>query len=294
MASPDPIAEDPSWLAGDSDASVRAVSAVPRAPLDQALSAPGVVGTAPPVAVGAGLGANGPLPAPIPSAPSLPSRAAYVNGVPATVVLRPIASGLPLGFFGLAAAATITGVQLVGLLPVSASKAIGILLFATVVAQLIAGIAAIPGRDVIAATLMITFAGVWLVTAIVDVTSPRDGLETLGIWYFALGAVICCLIASGIQKLALALVPITGLPAFVLSGVYLVYGGKNVEIAAGALTLLLAVTALYAGLALLLEDARRRTVLPTMRWGKMGDAFTGDLATQLRDVTHEAGVREYL
>lgn len=85
-----------------------------------------------------------------------------------------------------------------------------------------------------------------------------------------------------------------GLRAFLLTGIYFVYGGADVELADGALTLGLALAALYAGLALLHEDARRRTVLPTLRRGKMRDALTADLAAQLRDIEHEAGVREYL
>jgi len=89
---------------------------------------------------------------------------------PAVVTLGPIASGLPLGSFGLVAAATITGVQLLGLLPVSASKAIGLLLFATVLVQVIGGISCIGGRDVIAATLMLTFS--------VHGSSPRSSTSS--------------------------------------------------------------------------------------------------------------------
>lgn len=213
---------------------------------------------------------------------------------PVVVSLRPIASGLPVGFFGLVGAATITGVQLLGILPVAASRAIGMLLLATVLVQLIGGIASIAARDVIAASLMLTFCGVWLVTALVYLTSPPDGLVALGLWYFGLSAVICCLISAGVQKLALAMVPITGLPAFVVTGVYLVFGGPDVEEAAGVLTLALALVALYAGLALLHEDARRRTVLPTLRRGKMRESLTGPFELQIRDIEHEAGVREYL
>ncbi|MCU1491470.1 MAG: hypothetical protein JWM85_2875 [Acidimicrobiaceae bacterium] len=217
-----------------------------------------------------------------------------VPRVPAVVTLRPIASALPVGFFGLVVAATISGVQLLGILPQAASKAIGLLLLATVLVQVVGGIASIAGREVIAATLMLTFAGTWLVTALVFLVHPTDGLISLGIWYFALCPVIICLISAGTAKLALALVPMTGLPSFLLTAVYLVFGGKGVGQAAGVLTLALAVVALYAGLALLLEDARRRTVLPTLRRGKMRRAFTGDFADQLSDIEHEAGVREYL
>lgn len=218
------------------------------------------------------------------------------GGIPATVMLRPIASGLPIGFFGLVIASVLVATQAYGILPVKAAPAIGLLLLPTVVAQFVGGISAILARTVIGASLMTIFSGVWLGTALVDVVHPADGLHVLAIWYFGLGAVIVCFISSATGKLAVALVPLTGLPAFMVAAAWLLGGGKSHFLGevAGVLTFLLAAAGLYAGWALLLEDARRRTVLPTLRRGPMKDVFTKDFTAQLEDIEHEAGVRRYL
>jgi hypothetical protein len=210
-------------------------------------------------------------------------------------MLRPIASGLPFGLFGLVVAATLTGTQAFGILPTSASLAIGLLLFPTAVAQLVGGISAVLGRDVIGASLMIVFSGVWLGTALVYVLHPTDGLEVLAVWYLALAPVVIGLISSATGKLGLALVPVTGLPMLVVTAVWLLSGSpKGLGEAAGVLSFALAAAGLYAAVALLLEDARGRTALPTLRRGPMREAFTGDFSAQLEGVEHEAGVRRYL
>lgn len=231
------------------------------------------------------------LDAPRMSGPSLRDGA-----VPAVVTLRPIASGLPFGFFGLVIAASLIGAQAYGFVPASAGKAIGLLLLPTVILQLVGGTSCIMARDVISASLMLTFSGVWLGTALVYLVMPPHALLVLGIWYLGLAPVIGCLISSATAKLALSMVPMVGLPTFVVTAVWLIGGGKSTVLGmvTGVLTWVLAAFALYAGLALLLEDARRRTVLPTLRRGPMKEAFTGDFSAQLTNVEHEAGVRRYV
>lgn len=209
-------------------------------------------------------------------------------------MLRPVASGLPFGLFGLVAASVVVGAQLYGFLPTSASLAIGLILLPTVVVQLVAGVFALLARDVIAASLMLTFSGVWLGTALVYMVQPPHGLEVLAFWYFALVPVIGALISSATAKLALSVIPMTGLPTFLVTAVYLLEGGRQLAQAAAILSFLLAFVGLYGATALLLEDARRRTVLPTLRRGPMKQAFVGDFASQLTDLEHEAGVRRYL
>ncbi|HEY3942778.1 MAG TPA: hypothetical protein VGL60_09855 [Acidimicrobiales bacterium] len=223
------------------------------------------------------------------------ASAGWAQRMPVSVMLRPIASGLPFGLFGLVVAATITGSQAFGLLPTTASLAIGVLLFPTAVAQLVGGVCAVLGRDVIGASLMIVFSGVWLGTALVYVANPPDGLHVLAIWYLALSPVAMGLISSATGKLGLAMVPITGLPMLVVTAVWLLSGSpKGLGEAAGVLSFALALAGLYAAIALLLEDARGRTILPTLRSGPMRESFTADFTTQLKGLEHEAGVRRYL
>lgn len=216
------------------------------------------------------------------------------RAIPATVMLRPIASGLPLGFFGLVVAATLVGAQAYGFLPAHAGVAIGLLLIPTAIAQLVGGISAILARTVIGASLMMTFSGVWLGTALIYLVHPPYATLTLAIWYLGLGAVIVCFLSSVTGKLAIAFVPITGLPAFVVTAVWLLAPSETLAHAAGILTFVLAFAGLYAALSLLLEDSRRRTVLPTLRRGPMKAVFTDDFDAQLEGLEHEAGVRRYL
>ncbi len=216
------------------------------------------------------------------------------RAIPATVMLRPLASGLPLGFFGLVAAATLVGAQLYGFLPAHAGVAIGLLLVPTAVAQLVGGISAILARTGIGASLMITFSGVWLGTALVYLVHPPDASVTLAIWYLALSAVIVCFLSAATGKLAIAFVLFAGLPAFVVSAVWLLAPSTALGHAAGILIFVLAFAGLYAALSLMLEDARRATVLPTLRRGPMKEVFTCGFDAQLEGLEHEAGVRRYL
>ena len=103
------------------------------------------------------------------------------EGLPVSIMLRPQALGLPLGFFGLVAAASLVGSQAIGVLPKTASVAVGLLLIPTVVAQLVGGISSIAGWDVIAATLMLTFSGAWPGTSLIYLIQPAHGLETLAV-----------------------------------------------------------------------------------------------------------------
>ena len=68
-----------------------------------------------------------------------------------------------------------------------------------------------------------------------------------------------------------------GLPTFLVTGVWPLSGGNGLGDAVGILSFVLALAALYVATALLLEDARRKTVLPTLRPGPMKEAFSGDL-----------------
>ena len=63
---------------------------------------------------------------------------------------------------------------------------------------------------------------------------------------------------------------------------------------AGIVGLVLLAIAFYAALALQMEDARRKTVLPVLRVGAGRSSIEGSPADQIGGVEHEAGVREQL
>jgi hypothetical protein len=164
------------------------------------------------------------------------------------------------------------------------------------VLQLIGGISCILGRDVISASLMLVFSVAWLGTALVYLFHPPYGLPGLGIWYLALAPVIGALISSATGKLALTFVPIVGLPTFVVTAIWLLGNADSAGLgkAVAVLSFVLAAVGYYVALALLFEDSRRRTILPTLRRGPMRQAFTGTFTDQLTNVEHEAGVRRYV
>jgi uncharacterized protein len=81
---------------------------------------------------------------------------------------------------------------------------------------------------------------------------------------------------------------------FYLTAAYELCGMVAWKDAAAAAGLLLAVLAIYAGLAFELEDTRHFTILPTGRRGMAQQAMSGDMADELNQVHHEAGVRKQL
>jgi GPR1/FUN34/yaaH family len=83
------------------------------------------------------------------------------------IVLRPIGSPLPLGFFTLAIDSVVVSAFQWGLLPEADHRALALIVIPAFVVQLIVGILAFLSRDSIAATLMMSFATTWLVDALV-------------------------------------------------------------------------------------------------------------------------------
>jgi uncharacterized protein len=67
-----------------------------------------------------------------------------------------------------------------------------------------------------------------------------------------------------------------------------------VEVASGVIGCVIFLCSLYGGLALGLEDAQHRTVLPFGRRGEGWRAVEGNLDEQVGPVNKEAGVRKQL
>ena len=79
-----------------------------------------------------------------------------------------------------------------------------------------------------------------------------------------------------------------------LNGLYGLTASGGVEVASGVIGCAIFLFSLYGGLALGLEDAQHRTVLPFGRMGEARRAFEGDLGEQVGPVDKEAGVRKQL
>lgn len=218
-------------------------------------------------------------------------------GSDARVVLRPLGNPLPLAFVALAVATLlVSGLQLRWFGP-SDGIFVGVLIAAFVVpVQLVAVVFGFLARDPVAATGVGVLAGTWLATALVLIVAPPGSTnDPLGVLLLAAGASLLVPAAAAVMaKLVAAAVMVLAGARFAASGVYELTGSAAWQDVAGVLGLVLCGVALYAALALGLEDARRATVLPTLRRGQGRKSIQGDLAQQTEHVSREAGVREEL
>ncbi|AQT70882.1 GPR1/FUN34/YaaH family transporter [Streptomyces sp. fd1-xmd] len=208
--------------------------------------------------------------------------------------LRPIASPMPLGFYTVAIASVIVGCFQLGLFEEGARRAVGLAVLPAFVLQLLVSWFAFGARDVVAATLMACFSGLWLATALTLVLEAPGSMRVLGVLnaVFALFAVLMASVAG--RKRALWLVLCTAVPRFAVAALAGLTGVPWVAAVSGVLGLLLAAVALYTAFALMLEDMRGEEVLPIGRSGPAHHAVEGDLAVQLRNLERQAGVRRTL
>jgi len=183
------------------------------------------------------------------------------------VMLRPVASPLPLGFLALALATVpFTAVQLGWVPPTEARVAAIGALAATVPLQLLASVFGFLARDVVAATGMGVLAGTWGTVGLVTVTSP-PGSTSPGLGVLLLTAGVCMLVpaVSAGAKLVPATVMTLAAVRFAVTGAYELTASAGWKATAGWVGLLLGAVAVYAALALALESTQGRTVLPLGR-----------------------------
>jgi uncharacterized protein len=213
----------------------------------------------------------------------------------ARVVLRPIANPLPLGFLALAGATLVVAALQLGWIDPTEGQAVALVLLAFVFPlQLSASIFGFLARDVIAATGMGLLAGTWLSVGLVTLTSPPGSTsDALGL--LLLVAAVALLIPAGAASASkLAATAVLGLTAlrFATAGIYELSGQEAWSDVTGVVGLVLCAAAFYVALAMALEDAQRRTLLPLGRRGAGHDSIADNFGRQVRGVEHEAGVRE--
>lgn len=208
--------------------------------------------------------------------------------------LRPIASPMPLGFYAVAIASVMVGALQLGLFPPGAQLAVALTILPAFVLQLLVSVFAFGARDVIAATLMACFSGLWLASALVLALEPPGVSRVLGVLnlVFTLFALLMASVTH--RKRVMWLVLCVAVPRFAVAAAANLTGVSWVATASGVLGLLLAAVALYAAFALMLEDMRGEQVLPVGRSGPAHQAVEGDLSVQLRNLERQAGVRRTL
>lgn len=212
------------------------------------------------------------------------------------VMLRPVASPLPLGFIGLAAATVLLAGQELSWLPVAQAHQIGLaLLLIAVPMQLLAGVIGFLARDAVAATGMVSLAVIWLVVGVLHLTGvPGARSKTAGLFLFLMAAALLVPAAAAAGKLLAGLVLMLTAARVAVTGVAQFHGGAAWTTAAGWLGVALCILALYAALAFELEDMRHRTVLPTLRRDAGRRAITAATPDAAGQAGREAGVREQL
>jgi succinate-acetate transporter protein len=210
--------------------------------------------------------------------------------------LRPIANPLPLGFLALAGGTLLlSGLQL-GWVEPAESRNVGIITIAFVVPlQLVTAIFGFLARDVVAGTGMAILSGTWLSIGLVTLTAPPGSTsDALGLLLILSATAMLVPAAAASGKLVAAAVLTTTALRFGATALYQLTGSDAWKTTAGIVGLALCALAVYTALAMALEESHRRTVLPLLRRKTGAAALTGNLARQVHDVEHEAGVRAQL
>lgn len=213
------------------------------------------------------------------------------------VTLRPIASPLTLAFLTLAVGTFIlAGLQL-SWVTQAESPDVGLVLIVFVFPlQAVSSVFGFLARDSIAGTGTGLLSGTWLSIGAITFTSP-PGRTSGALGLLLIGAATALLVpaAVGAATKPLASLVITGASLrFLLTAGYELSSADGWKYAAAAEGLLLAVLALYTGLAFELEDTRLHTVLPTFRRGTGRKAIAGSVQDELSGLYREAGVRKQL
>ena len=213
------------------------------------------------------------------------------------IVLRPLASPLPLGFLALFVASLLVCALQLRWVPTTQGHeiAIGVLAF-TVPLQGIACLYGFLCRDVVASTGMGVLGGTWATLGVITLTSPpgttNPGLGILLV--VAAGAILVPTVASLTSKTVASLVLAAAAARFAISGGYELSAAPGWRYAAGVCGIVVAGLALYGALAAEVDSATRRSLLPLLRPPMGKRAVSGRLTDQVATLSREAGVRQQL
>ena len=213
------------------------------------------------------------------------------------IVLRPMASGLPLGFFAFGTGTILLTALELHWVPLAQSRTLLLAVLAFVVPlEALSGIFAFLTRDSGVATGLSTLSAAWATTAIIMLGGPPGARSSaLGIFLLTLATLMLILFGSSLpSKPLFGILLLIGACRFALTGVFQVSGVTATETASGWFGLPLVVFSLYGGLALLLEEGQQRTVLPIFRRGRALTSLEGNLGHQIRRTEREPGVRRQL
>jgi uncharacterized protein len=213
------------------------------------------------------------------------------------IVVRPYATALPLGFFSFGVGMLLLGGLGNGWLPTSQQHTVGILLAAFVFPlELVATVFAFLAREAFGATGLGLFTTSWLSLGLADLAGP-PGVPSRAVGLYLLGfsfMVGCLAVAAFLGKPLIGTLLLLAAARGSLGGAWEFGAPHSLEYASGWIAVAIFAGAAYGGLAFLLEDVRKESVLPVFRLGSSRDSIEGDLASQLERIADEAGVRQTL
>jgi succinate-acetate transporter protein len=212
------------------------------------------------------------------------------------IILRPIASGMPVGFFSFAIGMLLLACYSLGIIPLPETKQLGEILVSFVFPiELLATIFAFLARDSMSAATLGLFTTSWLVLGVFYITQKAGSTSiALGIYLFGFAAAIYLLGVMAIPaKPFFTVLLILAGTRTVLAGVYEVGGAHSWLTISGYFALAVMLMAFYGGVAFALEDAKQKPVLPLFRRGTAEAAFSG-YKNQLDRLEAEPGVRQQL
>lgn len=223
------------------------------------------------------------------------------GGAPAAratrIVLRPVASSLPLGFFAFGTASVLLTTLELHWVPQDQTRALMLLVLVYAVPlELLAAVFAFLARDAGASCALAVFAGVWAGSALTMASGPPGTTSpVLAVFLLTIAPLMLVLCAASLQgKPLFGVLLLIGATRFVLVGAYEAGGPGVLQTVAGWIGVALGAFALYGGLALLLEEGTQRTVLPVGRRGRARTSLEGGFGHQVHRTEREAGVRRQL
>ena len=213
------------------------------------------------------------------------------------IVLRPIASPVPVGFLAL----TIGTFVLAGLqlhwIAVTQGHVVGVCLFALVAPlQLVSFVIAFLGRDSVVTSSLGLLFGTWLATGLILVLAVPGSISGgLGLLLVASAAALMVPVLVGLaSKPLVSAVLLVAAVRFALSGAYELGAGSGWRDTSAVVGLVLAALAWYAACAFEAEAVQHRPILPTFRTGPRSSPVPGASPVPSPRVPREAGVREQL
>lgn len=213
------------------------------------------------------------------------------------IVLRPLASPLPLAFFTFGVGSILQSAFQFGLIPPDESRNLAVIFGGIIFPSMfLAAVFAFLSRETLGATALGLISFSWLATSLVTYASAPDPTSAaLGVLDFAIAIILLLLGTIGVLgKPVLSAVILLAFFRYGLNGLYELTASATAQTTSGVVGCVIFAASLYGGLALGLEDVQHRTVLPFGRRGEAREAIEGGVGEQVGPVEKEAGVRKQL